>query len=159
MKLISKRKRFIDFLQFAMGSNHTSGLFWWIGIHDVFWRNICIGIMMLLFITICLHYQAFYEMFVHTIEKWNPLAANQNDESFLCDLIHFHATVKEWDSLLLFMKFEIFSETSFLFRWFLHTVDVYSPFLLVQILSSTVLISTALFFLDPVRKIILKSDA
>lgn len=108
---------------------------------------------------ICLHYQAFYEMFVYTIEKWNPLAANQNDESFLCDLIHFHATVKEWDSLLLFMKFEIFSETSFLFRWFLHTVDVYSPFLLVQILSSTVLISTALFFLDPMRKIILKSDA
>lgn len=42
VKLISKRKRFIDFLQFAMGSNHTSGLFWWIGIHDVFWRNICI---------------------------------------------------------------------------------------------------------------------
>lgn len=96
MKLISKRKRFIDFLQFAMGSNVVgyfgeSAFMMYFGETFVF----AIGIMMLLFITICLHYQAFYEMFVHTIEKWNPLAANQNDESFLCDLIHFHATVKE----------------------------------------------------------------
>ena len=54
------------------------------------------GIMMLIFISICIHHLAFYEMLKYSIEKWNRLKKNQNDERFICNQIHFHNTVKEW---------------------------------------------------------------
>lgn len=54
------------------------------------------GVVLLLFVAICLHNQAFSEMFDQSIDKWNGRKGkNQNDEKFLCDLMRFHLTVKE----------------------------------------------------------------
>lgn len=54
------------------------------------------GVVLLLFVAICLHNQAFSEIFEHSIDKWNRRKGkNQNDEKFLCDLMRFHLTVKE----------------------------------------------------------------
>lgn len=54
------------------------------------------GVVLLLFVAICLHNHAFSEIFEHSIDKWNRRKGkNQNDEKFLCDLMRFHLTVKE----------------------------------------------------------------
>lgn len=48
------------------------------------------GIPLLLFISMCIHHQAFLEMFKHWIGK-----SVQCDAKLLCDLIRFHISAKE----------------------------------------------------------------
>lgn len=52
------------------------------------------GTFLILFISLCLHNRAFYQMFQHTIREWEESNANQNDSEFLCKLINFQVTVK-----------------------------------------------------------------
>lgn len=54
------------------------------------------GTFMLLFISMCLHDYAFYQMFQHFIRKWQESDANRNGAAFLCKLIRFHVSVKKW---------------------------------------------------------------
>lgn len=66
----------------------------------MFALTFCIGtgIALLLFISICIHQLAFYEMFKHSIENWNnwnQSEQNRNGKPFISDLIYFHADVKE----------------------------------------------------------------
>lgn len=49
------------------------------------------GIVLLLFISICLHHQAFHKLFEHLVYH----KSKKCDKVFLCDLIRFHITVKE----------------------------------------------------------------
>lgn len=57
------------------------------------------GVLLLLFISICLHYRTFYEIIKHWIDEWNNENANGNtnrcDEKFLCELIRFHVSAKK----------------------------------------------------------------
>lgn len=54
------------------------------------------GMILLLFISICIYHLAFYKMFEHSINKWNQnINEHQNDEQFIFDLIRFHIEVKE----------------------------------------------------------------
>lgn len=48
------------------------------------------GVPLVLFISICLHHQAFYKMFKHSIDN-----SSQYDAKLLCDLIRFHILVKK----------------------------------------------------------------
>lgn len=50
---------------------------------------------LILFITICLHNQAFYKMFRHSLQKLDQTNQDRNVQKILCDLIHFHITTKE----------------------------------------------------------------
>lgn len=55
------------------------------------------GVMMLLYISLCIHDQAFYHMVKHSIDKWT-LTNDKNDgnnEQFLRNLIRFHISAKE----------------------------------------------------------------
>lgn len=52
------------------------------------------GMALLLFISICIHHLAFYEMFKHSIENWNENKQNRNDNKFISDLICFQTDVK-----------------------------------------------------------------
>lgn len=53
------------------------------------------GAPLLLFISICLHHRAFYQMFLHSVCKLNCADEKQNDLEVLIQLIRFHMTIKE----------------------------------------------------------------
>lgn len=59
---------------------------------------------LMLFISMCIHHQIFYEIFDYSIDNWNGLDANENDEKFLCDRIRFHATVKKYGTKSFVLK-------------------------------------------------------
>lgn len=52
------------------------------------------GVIMLLFIALCLHHRAFYQMFCQKLQKFDE-KHNSNPKQFLCELIEFHILVKE----------------------------------------------------------------
>lgn len=54
------------------------------------------GALLLLFVSVCWHHQAFYEMFRHSVRKLNVPNEYQNDAELLCQLIRFHILVKRW---------------------------------------------------------------
>lgn len=54
------------------------------------------GSMLLLFISICWHHQAFSQIFRHSVQNWSISDKNRNDAQILCDLIRFHISGKEW---------------------------------------------------------------
>lgn len=59
------------------------------------------GVLSVVFVSICLQYQAFYEIFKHSVDEWSEQQrskqrnTNRNDEQFICDLIRFHVRVSE----------------------------------------------------------------
>lgn len=53
------------------------------------------GSFLLLFISICLHHQAFYKIFQLAVRKLDFSDRNQSDETTMCQLIRFHILVKE----------------------------------------------------------------
>ena len=57
-------------------------------------------VLLIFFVAICLHHQAFYKMFKMWIDAQNEQQQeknrdNRSDEQFLCDLIRLHISVKE----------------------------------------------------------------
>lgn len=56
------------------------------------------GVLLLLFISICLHHRTFYEIIRSWIDKWNNGNGNRCDldsRKLLCDLIRFHMSSKK----------------------------------------------------------------
>lgn len=53
------------------------------------------GTVLLIFVSIGLHHQAFYEMFLHLINEFERLKEKQNGKQHLCKVIDFHATTKQ----------------------------------------------------------------
>lgn len=54
-----------------------------------------VGSVFLLFISMCMYYRSFCEMFEKSISTWDQLGENRFDYDFICDLIRFHISVKE----------------------------------------------------------------
>lgn len=56
------------------------------------------GVILLLFISICIHHRAFYQIIRHLVIKWNELNGNHcdnNDQKSICELIRLHILFKE----------------------------------------------------------------
>lgn len=53
------------------------------------------GSILVLFISLCLHHQAFYNMFGNSLRKFDLEDRHQSDKRVLCDIIRFHVVVKE----------------------------------------------------------------
>lgn len=47
------------------------------------------GVFLLLFLSLCIHHQAFHKMFKHSIDTLNQCDKNCCDEKYLCGLIRF----------------------------------------------------------------------
>lgn len=60
---------------------------------------VAIGIIFVLFVSLCVHHQAFDEMFEQAIDQWDAMKTNErnqcNHEHFLRDLIEFYTSTKE----------------------------------------------------------------
>lgn len=59
---------------------------------------IAMAMLLLPFISICWHHQAFYKVFRHSLRQMDSPDAveGQDNEEQLVRLIRFHATIKEW---------------------------------------------------------------
>lgn len=52
--------------------------------------------ILLFFVSICMHHQAFHEIFEHSINNHDANSNNSDDnQQFIFDLIRFHVSVKE----------------------------------------------------------------
>lgn len=46
------------------------------------------------FVSICLHHRAFYQVFVYSVNKIGQ--SETSERELLCELIHFHTSVKRY---------------------------------------------------------------
>ncbi|XP_055310916.1 putative odorant receptor 69a [Sitodiplosis mosellana] len=81
------------------------------------------GAILLSFVSICLHHQAFYNIFYYSLRK----LGRPNEKELLCDLVDFHNSIKSW-----------FSETA----------DIYSPHFMVQLIINVLMLAIFVFQLD-----------
>lgn len=54
------------------------------------------GTLLILFVSICLHHQAFYEMFSYSVNSLQVVHGHHIKKKILNDLVRFHIAVKEW---------------------------------------------------------------
>lgn len=62
--------------------------------------SIVAGLVLLLYISICIYHSAFHKMIKHSIEKWNQnfnrdRDRDRNDDQFVFDLMRFHIEKKK----------------------------------------------------------------
>lgn len=97
---------------------------------------------------------AFYDIFEHSIDKWNHLDKNLCDESFICDRIRFHVPIKRsnsWENTIhISIKDLLYFTFPFLRSWFLQSAKVYNPFVVVQLISSVMVSAIFILYLDMV---------
>lgn len=53
------------------------------------------GTLLKVYISICFHHQAFYEIFSHLVRKFDRLDENQNRQKNICELVRFHSVAKK----------------------------------------------------------------
>lgn len=66
------------------------------------------GVILLLFISMCLHHRAFFAIFQHNLrdlDKANRKRDIKATKYFICELIRFHSMVKGWIEINLFSVF------------------------------------------------------
>ncbi|XP_055305867.1 odorant receptor 82a-like [Sitodiplosis mosellana] len=83
--------------------------------------------LLLTFISICLHNQAFYGIFQRSVDVLNQLNGDQNAKNSIRNLIIYHNMVKDW---------------------FLETSDVYGVYILAQLVFSMLFLACVVFQLD-----------
>ncbi|XP_031632738.1 odorant receptor 67a-like [Contarinia nasturtii] len=54
------------------------------------------GAFFLIFISMCFHHEAFYEMFQHKLRKLNHPDENGNKKKLLCKIIQFQISIRNW---------------------------------------------------------------
>lgn len=120
------------------------------------------GVVFLLFISMCLHHQAFYRMLKHSLNAFDYPNEKRNDKRMLCKLIRFYNTVREWVTHFFQKKFrektvkkiwhlKIIYSPHLFFSWFSLSAQIYQLFLFVEIVSSMLLLSISLLSLDQVN--------
>lgn len=130
------------------------------------------GIFLLLFISICWNHRTFYIMFQHSIDGLSQ-TKKETDKVLLCDLIRFHMSIKKWvsiwfegfskDFFFIFIIKLVLSKDNILFKeesewnkfliffsWFLETADVFSFYILIQLICSMILLASMTLQLESV---------
>lgn len=67
------------------------------------------GTLVLLFIAICLHHQAFYAMHQHLLDAFDRVDERRNNKEHLCKLIDFQVAIRRYEQFIL--EFLIFKLT------------------------------------------------
>ncbi|XP_055297981.1 odorant receptor 22c-like [Sitodiplosis mosellana] len=75
----------------------------------------------------CLHHDAFSQMFQRKVSALTLPGEHQNYHRILCEIIRLHVRTKEW---------------------FLQTADIYRHFVLIQLFGSVMFLTCAVFQLD-----------
>lgn len=109
------------------------------------------GALLLFFISMCWHHQAFSKIVRHFLCKSDHSNGKRNDKEFLCEIIRFHVSIKEY--VLFFIPTVVsiricFLNECFLFSFFLASAGVYSPLIACQLMSSTIFMACVILHLD-----------
>lgn len=74
-----------------------SGYFWEIFLSTVYIETYYTvnGPVLLIFVSICMHNQAFYEMFSHSVREMDDLRDARMEKMHIFYLVRFHVTIKE----------------------------------------------------------------
>lgn len=88
------------------------------------------GLLLLLFISICLYFRSFREILKNSIRIRNQFDGNRFDHEFLCDLIRFHISIKKWVKQQLA---NILNNWRILCSCFEESDEIYSSFMIVQL--------------------------
>lgn len=123
------------------------------------------------FIAICEHHQAFHQQFKTIARKItktqkadvkkNMKLSNESDiKSILCELIHFHISVKEWANFRYYSPLLCDIRQSYWIIWihcslFSDTSDVYSIFLLIQMAGYVIMSALSVVSFDLVNLVCL----
>lgn len=73
----------------------------------------------------------------------------------LCKLIEFHISVKKWVKIEVFSSFGYLANSSVSYQfesWFLHTTEVYAPFVLVLLICGIIYMACSILHLDLVSE-------
>lgn len=135
-------------------STTPSGYFWEIFLSTVYIETYYTvnGPVLLLFVSICMHNQAFYQMFSHAVREMDDLHDVRKEKAHIFYLVRFHVTIKEW--VPSYFLIETIFHRFWLFSWLVETIEVYSPFLLIQMICLTMYLACSVFQLDFVRFIL-----
>lgn len=123
------------------------------------------GSLLVLFTSICMHHQTFYEIFNHEAQKLHHSGTDRSVAEHLSKMIRFHISVKEWVIqfisfiILTMLVIEVRNEIEFCvwfslkiscrpFSWFLYSAETYSGFILVVLTASMLLLACVVFQLD-----------
>lgn len=108
------------------------------------------GVLLTLFISMSWHHHAFYQIFEHSVFELNHLDKRRNEhiQIHLCQLIRYHITIKKWEKLDLILIVIDYWINQYFISWFLKTADVYSPFCLILLISSMMMLSCSAFQMD-----------
>lgn len=105
------------------------------------------GAILLLFISLCLHHRGFYKVFRYSAFQLNTPDRNRNDEEHLRQMIHFHVSVKKWESFHLNQCGILYNDSSN-FSWFLDSAKLLSPYVMIHTVVSILSIASAIFQMD-----------
>lgn len=88
------------------------------------------GVVVVLFISMCLHNQAFHKMFEYHLRQFNCQDKNRNDRDEICKLlIEFYNSVRGWEtpfSPCVFFQCICSTKTNGFFSWFAYSAQIYS---------------------------------
>lgn len=107
------------------------------------------GAVLLLYISMCLHLHAFYEMFQHLMRKPERPNRVENHRKFICEVIRFHNSVKRWTVISVFEKAS--HKRIFASSWFMDTVDAYRPLLMFQLIANNMSTACIVFHMKLVN--------
>lgn len=100
----------------------------------------------------CLHHRAFYQIYQSDVSKLGHPEKDQSHEEMICDLIRFHISRKEyvifWEMVFVSIVFRSSAFVCFNFRWFLQSARVFSPYIMIQLISGIFFLAPALVQLD-----------
>ncbi|XP_031626227.1 uncharacterized protein LOC116342669 [Contarinia nasturtii] len=85
------------------------------------------GVSFLIFISMCFHHEAFYEMFQHKMRKLNHPDENGNERKLLCKIIQFQISIR---------------------NWFLHSSKVYTLVIMIELIQNMLGLAIVIFELE-----------
>lgn len=109
------------------------------------------GLFLLLFVSLCFHHRAFYQMVEHSFHVLQRSNSRRIDKLFLSDQIRFHIIVREYVHVQSYTQNVCtlnYTKLQFVYSWFLDSADVYSPQLVGQMICCVILLASTIFQLD-----------
>lgn len=103
-----------------------------------------IGILLTSLISICWHHVAFFEIFERELRDFDRTDRSLNH---LFKLIRYHSSIRTWVHMK--MVIILFQPLKCLFfSWFEESADAYSPFVLILLIASVMMLACSLFQVD-----------
>lgn len=105
---------------------------------------ITVGILLISLISICWHHVAFYEIFERELYEFDRTERTLNH---IFRLIRYHSSIRTWVHMkMVFFLFQP-SKCSF-YSWFKESAEAYSPFVLILLIASVMMLACSLFQVD-----------